>query len=380
MNKTYCPMPFMHIYNGSDGRYEICCHHSGRSEIGKQNITVNDTLPFDHFLSPTMDNLRKKMLNGEKITACKNCYASENLGGWSKRTEYIKKEGYVTELNKVIIKLRIFGNYCNLSCYMCHPFNSSTRTNELIELNEDGPNTSEKLSNSNGWRFEDNMKFTKVSYEQVENNILKNIHRIKAIQITGGEPLQSLRMYKFLEKIPNEYNHIPIGFTSNLTKVQWKNKSLDDILEKFTNVGIKVSCDHYLDKLKWIRYPIDVDEFEDNVFQYRKYCKISPTISVLNVNELDDINKYYQENFKIRVFYDTASIVNSPFSLTPVNHYNYLNLQKKYKTSEAFSHLYTFLTGDKWLKNRDENRKNMFIYLDKLSKKRGDYKKLWNKI
>lgn len=368
-SNTYCPMPFVHIYSNSAGVYDMCCHASMESEIGKQKITVNDTLPFDHFLSPSMDKIRKKMLNNEKVSGCENCYRKENLDGNSKRTEYIKSEGYTTELNKVIIKLRIFGNYCNLSCYMCHPFNSSTRTNELIELNE-----------NYGWRFEDNMRFTKVSYEQVENNIIKNIHRIKAIHVTGGEPLQSLRMYEFFEKIPNEYNHIPIGFTTNLTKVEWKNKSLENILEKFTNVRLKISCDHYLDKLKWIRYPIDVDEFENNIFQYRKYSKISPTISVLNVNELDNINKYYLENFQLKVFYDSGAIVNSPYVLTPANHYNYLNLQKKYKNSKTYSHLYTYLTGDNWLEYRDENRKNMFIYLDKLSKKRGDYKKLWNKI
>ena len=32
------------------------------------------------------------------------------------------------------LKLRIFGNLCNLSCYMCWPHNSSTRINDVKRL------------------------------------------------------------------------------------------------------------------------------------------------------------------------------------------------------------------------------------------------------
>ena len=94
-----------------------------------------------------------------------------------------------------------------------------------------------------------------------------------------------------------------------MTKTEWKNKSLDDILKKFTNVGIKVSCDHYDEKLAYIRWPIDVDEFYDNIFKYKKICKISPTISVLYVADLDDITNFYTEEFDMETFYETASIV-----------------------------------------------------------------------
>tara|TARA_Y100000004_G_scaffold154627_1_gene178847 strand:- start:930 stop:2060 length:1131 start_codon:yes stop_codon:yes gene_type:complete len=376
MNNTYCPMPFAHIYSGSDGRYDMCCHSNIAGKESKQlrKRTVNDTLPFDHFLSEAMNQIRSDMLEGKEIESCENCYVNDRAGARSKRTDYIKDFGYIDKTNMVTLKLRIFGNYCNLSCYMCHPFNSSTRTNELISLGE----TAEMNPN---WRFEDNMRFTKVSYEETEKNILDNIDKVDQIQITGGEPLQSVRMYEFLEKIPDDIAFfINVGMTTNLTKVKWKNKSLDQIIEKFPNFGMKVSCDHYEDKLKYIRYPIDVDEFENNVFEFRDYLKISPTLSVLNVDDIDDIIDYYDTNFKVKTFFDTASIVNSPFHLTPANHKNYKELAAKYKDNKRFSHLYTYLTGDKWLRNRDYQRKQMFEYLDKLTPTRGDWRKLWNDI
>ena len=35
--------------------------------------------------------------------------------------------------------------------------------------------------------------------------------------------------------------------------------------DKFEEINLGVSCDHYGEKLKWIRYPIDVEEFESNI-------------------------------------------------------------------------------------------------------------------
>ena len=97
-------------------------------------------------------------------------------------------------------------------------------------------------------------------------------------------------MYEFLEKIPQYYsNKITLHFSTNFTKTEWKGHSVDDILEKFDKVLLSVSCDHFSDKLAWIRHPINVDEFENNLLSYRKNVKIYPTVSVLNVEDLDEI-------------------------------------------------------------------------------------------
>lgn len=367
-------MPFMHIYNASSGQYDICCHSSCESTTSKSlgKRSVNDTLPFDHFFSDEMNLIRQKMINNEEIDACRKCYYSERISKQSKRLSYIEKFGHITETNKISIKMRIFGNYCNLSCYMCHPYNSTKRTEDLIAIQEiDSPN----------WRSDDAVKFTKVTYENVEKNILENISRINHIHITGGEPLQSLRMYKFLEKIPQEYaNRILIGITTNLTKTDWKNKSLDDILEKFLHVYIKVSCDHYDEKLAWIRYPIDVDEFYENLYKYKNFSKISPAVSVLNVEDLYSIEEYYKKEFNMTTIFDLDSIVNTPVILTPANHVRHKELAKLYKDDPRLAHVYGHLVGNKWTRNRNSQRESMFQYLNKLTPQRGDWKNLWNEI
>lgn len=368
ISKTYCPMPFMHIYNDSSGWYDVCCHSDSKLRKSK----INEVLPFDWLFSKEMEEIRNKMLNGEKIASCKRCYEQEEFIGKSKRTEYIKKFGTPNELDRVYIKLRIFGNYCNLSCYMCHPYNSSTRTKELISLDE---------TNKTYWRFDDPVHFKKVGYEEVEKNILDNIDIISDISITGGEPLQSKRMYEFLEKIPQKYcDNLSLSFTTNLTKTEWKGHSVDDILEKFSKVFFSVSCDHFGDKLAWIRHPIDIDEFENNLFTYRKNARIFPTISVLNVEDLNIIINYYKAYFKVDTQFDSTTIVNSPKILTPAIHINRDSIISKYKNRNELRHLISYMFDEKYLKNKENLRIKMFEYLNKLSATRGDWRKLWNEI
>ena len=89
-------------------------------------------------------------------------------------------------------------------------------------------------------------------------------------------------------------------------------------MDKFKKVNFNVSCDHYKDKLSFIRYPIDVESFENNLMEAKEHIpQLSCTVFILNVNELLEIKKYYRENFDIKV--TTPSIVQSP-SMLNVRH------------------------------------------------------------
>ena len=78
-----------------------------------------------------MDEIRNKMLSGEKINACQICYDQETHGDSFRTGKYNNKYRIVAEPIEIGLKLRVNGSFCNLSCYMCHPYNSSTRRNEL---------------------------------------------------------------------------------------------------------------------------------------------------------------------------------------------------------------------------------------------------------
>ena len=148
------------------------------------------------------------------------------------------------------------------------------------------------------------------------------------MNITGGEPLQLDRMWQLMEKIPDEYaQNIILEFDTNLTKLEYKKWNIWQLIEKFKAVRLGVSCDHYGDKLAWIRYPIDVYDFEKNLYTMKRYISnINVTVSLLNVLDLDEIEKYYKD-FNT-TFY---GIVSSPEMLSIKNIPNKKPLLKKYK-------------------------------------------------
>lgn len=295
MNESYCSKPFSHIYSDSSGAFRLCCR-ANRLNNPLEKYNSNRDLPFDVFFSPEMEEVRDKMINGEKLDTCKWCYKMEAMGAKSDRL--YKGSRVMFEPGNVTIKLRIFGNNCNLACYMCHPYNSSTRKKELNDMNVD-PQEFYMADVSFG------ASVKKSFYERLVQNILDHIHYVGQIHITGGEPFLLPKHYEFLERIPEKHaRNITVCYDTNLTTLEYKGKSVFETLKKFKYIDFSVSCDHYGDKLGHIRYPIDVNQFYKNIeFVKKEYNCISmicPTVSILNVEDLDDILPFYEKNFGIK--------------------------------------------------------------------------------
>ena len=137
MNNTYCPVLFDTIYSSNENdSYNLCCFAGINYPLDKK-YKQKTHAPFDFFLSDEMNEIRKKSLAGEKIAQCSRCYKEEKETGYSNRNRYIYErrfEKLPVKVEKVRFKLRHFGNHCNLGCLMCHPYNSTTRTEELKEI------------------------------------------------------------------------------------------------------------------------------------------------------------------------------------------------------------------------------------------------------
>jgi molybdenum cofactor biosynthesis enzyme MoaA len=377
-NGSYCPLIFNEIYADSSGEYRLCCH--ARSTETSKKYKSQTHKPFEYFNSPEMEDKRDKVLSGIKLPECATCHKQEevNPDGESYRQRKLRQYQYdmPTHVDKVNLKLRINGTYCNLSCYMCIPYNSSTRRNEMNKIYPEG------------WDFFSSSKFESVKhkeYDMIVNDIIDNIEKVNKIHITGGEPLQLPKHWELIERIPPEHaKNIELVYDTNLTELRYKNHSVFEIENKFKSVIWGVSCDHYQDKLSWIRYPIQVEQFEknlkemlDNGFRIDLNC----TISILNIFDLWDIYKYYRDNFGLHMNFN--SIVNTPRFLA------IKNLPRKTKDKlleyykiplfdnrgiDRFQLIRTHLKidGDETLLNQ------AFDYIEKLSKNRNfDWKKLW---
>lgn len=285
MPSTYCPHPFKEIYSDNSGKYRVCCH-------GQDMEDMNELLPFEFFESDRMESIRQQLMSGEKPPECNRCWRLEESGEESYRHKAVRDWKY-DDPDKISLKLRIGSNFCNLSCYMCNPKNSSTRKKELREIYGfardkafDGEFTSPYVATKNA------------RWNEILDDILNNIHRVEKIRLTGGEPLQLPQQWKLLNSIPDEYaKDIEIGIDTNLTELGWKGNSIYDLKKKFKFVYLGISCDHYGDRLSFIRHPIDVKQFEKNLAEIRDndftHC-INITASILNIDELDSIRKYYE--------------------------------------------------------------------------------------
>jgi len=377
-NGSYCPLIFNEIYADSSGEYRLCCH-ARSTETSKKNKSQTHK-PFEYFNSPEMEDKRDKVLSGAKLPDCVTCYKQEevNPDGESYRQRKLRQYSnqLPTYVDKVNLKLRINGTYCNLSCYMCIPYNSSTRRNEMNKIYPEG------------WDFFSSSKFESVKhkeYDMIVNDIIDNIEKVNKIHITGGEPLQLPKHWELIERIPPEHaKNIELVYDTNLTELRYKNHSVFEIEDKFKSVIWGVSCDHYQDKLSWIRYPIQVKQFEknlkemlDNGFRIDLNC----TISILNIFDLWNIYKYYRDNFGLHMNFN--SIVNTP------NFLSIKNLPRKTKNKlleyykmplydrrgiDRFQLIRTHLKldGDETLLNQ------AFDYIERLSANRNfDWKKLW---
>ena len=376
-NGSYCPLIFNEIYADNSCEYRLCCH--AKSTKTSQKYKSQNTKPFDYFMSNEMEDNRNKVLSGEKLPECSTCYKQEEYGGESYRKKKIRhyQTKLPTHVDKVTLKLRINGSYCNLSCYMCIPYNSSTRRNEMNKIYPEG------------WEFFSSSKFESVKhkeYDMIVNDIIDNIEKVDTIHITGGEPLQLPKHWELIDRIPEEHaKNIDLCYDTNLTELRYKNHSVYDVQNKFRKVVWGVSCDHINDKLSWIRYPIDVKQFENNLREIKEAgfnVILNCTISLLNIHDLLEIHKYYKTKFGVVVNFN--SVVTTP---------NFLSIQHlprdvKNKLLDYYD-LPNFV--DKWGVNKmnlvktqllldgdTKNLKQAYDYMDKLSKNRNfDWRTLW---
>jgi len=383
MNKSYCKRAFDHIYCDSRGRYRLCCHAFPFEDKPIFNSTV--TTPFKYYLSPEMDEVRKKMLNGEDIPQCGLCTSMESGKMLPEHLRWVPKhratsciigpktnENIISnvgisfrEFNKIQteprdieLKLRIFGTHCNLSCYMCHPQNSSTRRKELSLL-------------KNKYFGYDDIPIKKEQYDKTIKDVLDNIDRVSSIKFTGGEPFLLPRMWDFLDKISDEdASKIEVGFDTNLTSMDYT-KFTSDVILKFKKVNLAVSCDHYGDKLAWIRYPMDVKKFESNLKLYREWINfLHCTASILNINDYDEIIKYYKDHFDLKLKF--CSIAYTPSFLAPRNSNNKKELIERFKDNEII------LAKELENEPHESGLEKMKQYISELNKiRKTDISKLW---
>ena len=318
MTKTYCSLPFSHLYITTDGSVQPCCRFIFTNEEGidtewpkrgapkvAEFKTLNDVLKDN----PRHKIIQDKMLAGEKVEGCRSCYIEEEKTGSSMRTSENEQWG---EFNRDTISTKsieiTFGNYCNLACRICCSELSTSWLEDEKKLVKDYPflPVTERKNADKDWNTED-------------------FSTVKQIKITGGEPLLHPDFTKFLDMLisTNRTDDINLMIYTNSSTIP--KSHLIERLSKFKNVKLYLSIDGFGKVQEYIRHKSNWDITEKTYEAWLnaelEYPNIvvcfSPTISLFNIMYVEELIDWWIET-RMRIHGEvkphavTYNIMNNP--------------------------------------------------------------------
>lgn len=318
MNKTYCAYPFTNLYVASDNKVSPCCNFLN---------PVYSNSSTDPFNEDWLKNIRSDMLNGKRINGCENCYNKEAEGIESEREQANNEFGIITNPNLLVLDLML-DNVCNLKCRMCNSGYSHNWASDEVELY--GRVLSDKKYTSN--TIVDNQDFS----------------RLERIVFQGGEPFYSPKFESTLDKLnkENTIENIELWITTNATIMP--SEKTKAYIQRFKNVAITVSLDGTDKLFEYIRKNAEFEKVKKVLNYYHSIINenisvtINHTVSVYNVNKVDDIESYYQKHYPN--FFFNENFVNYPAELNIQNTPD--NFKKQIKNIIKNKRVLAYLNAD----------------------------------
>lgn len=327
----YCPLPFSHFSSSPDGRYKPCCVARAAP------CSTRTHSPLEFFQSPVMDHLRSDMAAG-RLTEhvqdyCRRCLITEAQSGHSKRTEELRKHGRTTSTDKFnSIKLKLFGNLCNLKCVMCAPLQSSRWASEIIAhgaLTVSDPDlpdgTEEEIAHATKWPVSDYpaeecviSPFRLMDSKKFYRDMEYIIPRLKTLEFTGGEPLINPDLLKFIHWIIDRKLNpaLCLKFVTNGTCFA---RDLE-FLGAFRKVRFSISADGVGPRGEYLRSGTKWSQFVENVRRYRSISNLqvagNTCITALNIGYLDEIFDFFES---VEIPFRLSNILVGPRYLRALN-------------------------------------------------------------
>jgi organic radical activating enzyme len=282
--KTLCAVPFVEAFSNPAGGWRNCC-------TAAPQVTSAPEQSFnDWWAGDSMQDFRSEFGGDSLPLSCTNCALQEQASGNSFRTA-VNNTVDLTNLRSIWPSRWnvIFGNTCNLACWICNEHSSSTieqhkKKLSLLPLNYQSSND----------RFEN-------TWATLRENILKSYqhHDTVTLTILGGEPLYNLTVIEFLSFLVdnNLSRRTRLEFHTNATKF---NQKIQTVLEQdnWNHVCIFLSLDAVGKKAEWLRYGCNWDQIKNNIPQLKKcanYVEVHCTLSMLNLIDLDNLQKFCEQ-------------------------------------------------------------------------------------
>jgi len=241
--------------------------------------------------SDWLADVRHKMLTGERISGCHNCYKKEDRGEHSQRTEKNAKYGVITQPRIDELSLS-FGNICNKSCNICRPQRSHLIAKEYRQVPENTLWMQNKIIQQPGTPRAMSKQYSGI-YTASLPDYVGALEYAKTIVLDGGEPFVVAQCTEILEYMVSQ------GMTDKQIKVSTNGSATQyqlDLLSKFSKVSFHLSIDGINELYGVVRPPHDWhwwNQQHDMMLNHKAVITYACVAHAFNVHQLPEILDYF---------------------------------------------------------------------------------------
>jgi organic radical activating enzyme len=284
------------------------CHRVDSSDIESENFNIFHNTP-----KKLTD--RSLMLDGQWPSGgCEYCKNIEDAGGQSDRQfqnqipnlapPELDIDNLATNVTPRILEIYL-DNVCNMSCIYCWDGFSSRIQQENINFG-DFSNNGIEIKNT-AVKHHKHAELTQAFWNWME----KNSTELRRFHVLGGEPFYQTEFDSCMKFLETHYNpELEFNIVTNLKVSKAKlEKFIERIKQLIVTRRIKrfdltVSIDCWGDEQEYIRYGIDMKQWQEN-FDYVASqswitLNINQTITGLGIKSMPLLIKYINQHRKIR--------------------------------------------------------------------------------
>lgn len=273
--------PWSHTFLSPQGERRMCCASREQHQFQRQYIDVTHDSPVpdnplspedfkpktleEHWNSPYMCDIRKRMMAGETLSQCEVCNTDEyNMNNYRKWFNILFKDRIqeafcnTDEDGRTTMPVRSFdyrvSNLCNFKCRMCGSQLSSSWEAE---------DRKEGRWNARWQPFmvpDIKRKMQQFQTEVAENEFLNAVRSgvVEEIYWAGGEPLMYDIHWRVMQEMVDNGSSkkCVVRYNSNLSRTSYKGIELYDLLPHFKDWQLCASIDGTGKNVEYMRHGI----------------------------------------------------------------------------------------------------------------------------
>ena len=274
----FCAVPESEGFSAGNNAFRNCC------QTDPHIVSVPGQSFAQWQQDPRLAKFKQQMYNNQWPDECYRCRIQEEKSGKSFRTAV--NAAVDTDKNFGVWPSRwnlIFDNTCNLACWTCDEYSSSTiaQHKKTINILPDG--------------FVDPADTFSTHWKELKQDVLKSYdyHDLVTLTLLGGEPMYNKTVSDFLNLLGQLglAARTRLEFHTNATKINKKLLSNNS----WNYVCIFLSLDAAGKKAEWLRYGCRWNDIVSNIDFFKSisnYIEVHCTLSILNINDLPELDTF----------------------------------------------------------------------------------------